>query len=214
MYLMTYTRPDLAYPLSILARYVAPGRHRPEHWEATKRVLRYLCSTSGMGLVVGGRGPVFLNGHADASWVDDLATQRSSQGYTFSLGSCSVSWRSTRSFSVSPRDGLAAFSLHQTNQSRCPISQRFSVQPEPPPQLRQQQPRAEPPWLQGLPACERAPPAAPPPPHCTALQRAGAPLEWPGATPAPPAPPPPAPRAQTLPGGGSVGEREEERGQA
>ncbi|CAI7840939.1 unnamed protein product [Closterium sp. NIES-53] len=52
MYLMTCTRPDLAYPLSLLARYVAP------------------------------------------------ATQRSSQGYTFSLGSGSVSWRSTRLSSV------------------------------------------------------------------------------------------------------------------
>ncbi|CAI7811461.1 unnamed protein product [Closterium sp. NIES-53] len=41
-----------------------------------------------------------LTGHADASWVDDLATQRSSQGYTISLGSGSVSWRSTRSSSV------------------------------------------------------------------------------------------------------------------
>ncbi|CAI7809357.1 unnamed protein product [Closterium sp. NIES-54] len=61
MYLMTCTRPDLAYPLSLLAHYVAPGRHRK---------------------------------------VDDLATQRSSQGYTFSLGSGSVSWRSTRSSSV------------------------------------------------------------------------------------------------------------------
>ncbi|CAI7855556.1 unnamed protein product [Closterium sp. NIES-53] len=100
MYLMTYTRPDLAYPLSILARYVAPGRHRPEHMAAAKRVLRYLCSTSGLGLVLGGRSPVVLTGHADASWVDDLATQRSSQGYTFSLGSGSVSWWSTRSSSV------------------------------------------------------------------------------------------------------------------
>ncbi|CAI7733093.1 unnamed protein product [Closterium sp. NIES-54] len=100
MYLMTCTRPDLAYPLSILARYVAPGRHRPEHMAAAKRVLRYLCSTSGMGLVLGGRSPVVLIGHADASWVDDLATQRSSQGYTFSIGSGSVSWRSTRSSSV------------------------------------------------------------------------------------------------------------------
>ncbi|CAI7793766.1 unnamed protein product [Closterium sp. NIES-54] len=97
---MTCPRPDLAYPLSILARYVAPGRHRPEHWEAAKRVLRYLCSTSGMGLVLGGRGPVVLTGHTDASWVDDLATQRSSLGYTFSLGSGSVSWRSTHSSSV------------------------------------------------------------------------------------------------------------------
>ncbi|CAI7809585.1 unnamed protein product [Closterium sp. NIES-53] len=67
MYLITCTRPNLAYPLSLLARYVAP---------------------------------VVLTGHAKASWVDDSATQRSSQGYTFSLGSGSVSWRSTRSSSV------------------------------------------------------------------------------------------------------------------
>ncbi|CAI7803929.1 unnamed protein product [Closterium sp. NIES-54] len=100
MYLMTRTRPDLAYPLSLLARYVAPDRHRKVHWDAAKRVLRYLCSTSGMGLVLGGWARVVLTGHADASWVDDLATQRSSQGYTFSLGSGSVSWRSTRSSSV------------------------------------------------------------------------------------------------------------------
>ncbi|CAI7813434.1 unnamed protein product [Closterium sp. NIES-54] len=33
---------------------------------------------SGMGLVLGGRGPIALTGHADASGVDDSATQRSS----------------------------------------------------------------------------------------------------------------------------------------
>ncbi|CAI7798222.1 unnamed protein product [Closterium sp. NIES-53] len=68
MYLMTCTRPDLAYPLSLVARYVAPGRHRKVHWDAAKRVLRYLCNTLGMGLVLGGRGPVVLTDHADASW--------------------------------------------------------------------------------------------------------------------------------------------------
>ncbi|CAI7768091.1 unnamed protein product [Closterium sp. NIES-53] len=62
--------------------------------------LMYLMTTSGMGLVLGGRGLVVLTGHADASWVDDSATQWSSQGYTFSLGSGSVSWRSTNSSSV------------------------------------------------------------------------------------------------------------------
>ncbi|CAI7826208.1 unnamed protein product [Closterium sp. NIES-53] len=56
--------------------------------------------TLGMGLVLGGWGRVVLIGHADASWVDDLATQRSSLGYTFSLGSGSVSWRSICSSSV------------------------------------------------------------------------------------------------------------------
>ncbi|CAI7898058.1 unnamed protein product, partial [Closterium sp. NIES-53] len=100
LYLMTCARPDLAYPLSLLARYVAPGRHQKVHFDAVKRVLRYLCSTSGMGLMLGGQGSVVLTGHSDASWADDQATQRSSQGYTFSLGSGSVSWRSTRSSSA------------------------------------------------------------------------------------------------------------------
>ncbi|CAI7888317.1 unnamed protein product [Closterium sp. NIES-53] len=96
MYLMTCTRPDLAHPLSLLARYMAPGRL----WDPAKRVLRYLCGMLGMGLVLGGRGLLVLTGHADASWVDDSAMQRSSQGYTVSLGSDSVSWRSSRSSSV------------------------------------------------------------------------------------------------------------------
>ncbi|CAI7805306.1 unnamed protein product [Closterium sp. NIES-53] len=81
MYLMTCTRPDLAYPLSILARYVAPGRHKKEHMDVAKRVSLLVL-------------------HADASWADDLTTQQSSQGYTFSLGSGSVSWRSTCSSSI------------------------------------------------------------------------------------------------------------------
>ncbi|CAI7911650.1 unnamed protein product, partial [Closterium sp. NIES-54] len=100
MYLMTCTRPDLAYPLSLLARYVAPSRDKKVHWDAAKRVGHYLCNTSGMGLVLGGRGPVVLTGYVDASWVDASATQRSLQGYTFSLGSRSSSWQPTRSSSV------------------------------------------------------------------------------------------------------------------
>ncbi|CAI7783507.1 unnamed protein product, partial [Closterium sp. NIES-53] len=68
--------------------------------DATKRVLRYLCCTLGMGLVLGGQGSVVLTRHSDASWADDQGTQRSSQGYTFSLGSDYVLWRSTRSSSV------------------------------------------------------------------------------------------------------------------
>ncbi|CAI5971138.1 unnamed protein product, partial [Closterium sp. NIES-64] len=94
MYLMTCTRPDLAYPLSILARYVAPGRHRPEHMAAAKRVLRYLCSMSGMGLVLGGRSPVVLTGHVDASWADDQATQRSCEAeiYAGAMAAQELRW--------------------------------------------------------------------------------------------------------------------------
>ncbi|CAI7916263.1 unnamed protein product [Closterium sp. NIES-54] len=83
MYLMTCNRPDLAYPLSVLARFVAPGRHRPSHWYAAKRVAKFVASTSSMGLVLGGKQPVTL------------------AGYSFSLGSGGVSWRSTRASFVS-----------------------------------------------------------------------------------------------------------------
>ncbi|CAI7850199.1 unnamed protein product [Closterium sp. NIES-53] len=49
--------------------------HRKVHWDAAKRVLRHLCSTSGMGLMLGGRGPVVLSGHADASWEAERPSQ-------------------------------------------------------------------------------------------------------------------------------------------
>ncbi|CAI6007079.1 unnamed protein product [Closterium sp. NIES-65] len=98
----TYSSPQTT-PLSTrhsLSALPSDESVESKHMAAAKRVLRYLCSTSGMGLVLGGRSPVVLTGHADASWADDQATQRSSQGYTFSLGSGSVSWRATRSSSV------------------------------------------------------------------------------------------------------------------
>ncbi|CAI7749747.1 unnamed protein product [Closterium sp. NIES-54] len=94
--------------------------HQKVHWVAAKRLLRYLCSTLGMGLVLGGRGPVVLTGYADASWVDDSATQRSSQGYTFSLGSGSVSWRS--------RDGVSLFD-HTSSVSTAPAATADSTVP-------------------------------------------------------------------------------------
>ncbi|CAI7793457.1 unnamed protein product [Closterium sp. NIES-53] len=94
--LLTTAHSSIFQPLALSSTF---GRVRTERC-AAKRLLRYLCSTSGMGLVLGGRGLVVLTGHADASWIDDSATQRSSQGYTFSLGFGSVSWQSTRSSSV------------------------------------------------------------------------------------------------------------------
>ncbi|CAI7803205.1 unnamed protein product [Closterium sp. NIES-53] len=100
MYLMTCTRPGLAFPLSVLSRFFAIRRHRLVHWTAAVRVAKYLATTSGMGLVLGGRQPVVLTGHCDPSYANDVETQMSTQGYCFSLGGGVVSWRSTQSSSV------------------------------------------------------------------------------------------------------------------
>ncbi|CAI7874395.1 unnamed protein product, partial [Closterium sp. NIES-54] len=101
MYAMMCTRPDLAYRVSVLSRYVAPGRFTDLHWKAAKRVLRYLQGTKSHVLTLGGLSPPRLEGYTDSSWADDQTDRSSSQGYCFTLGSGIVSWRSTRSFAVS-----------------------------------------------------------------------------------------------------------------
>ncbi|CAI7812835.1 unnamed protein product [Closterium sp. NIES-54] len=64
------------------------------------RVAKYLATTSGMGLVLGGTQPMVFTSHYGFSYVDNVETQRSTQGYYFSSGARAVSWRSTRSLSV------------------------------------------------------------------------------------------------------------------
>ncbi|CAI7808587.1 unnamed protein product [Closterium sp. NIES-53] len=70
MYLITCTRHDLTFPLSILAHFVATRRYRPVHWTAAVRVAKYLATTSGMGLVLGGRLRVVLTSHYDSSYAE------------------------------------------------------------------------------------------------------------------------------------------------
>ncbi|CAI7791780.1 unnamed protein product, partial [Closterium sp. NIES-53] len=74
--LMMCTRPDLAYPVSVLSRYVAPGCFTELHWKAAKRVMRYLQGTKSHALTLGGVSPPRLEG-----W-------RSTRSFAVSLSSC------------------------------------------------------------------------------------------------------------------------------
>jgi len=99
MYLMVCTRPDLAYPLSVLGRFVGEGRHSSKHWKAALRVLGYVAHTKHLRLTLGGE-KTELEGFTDASWADHQDDRRSSQGYCMTLGSGMVSWKATRSPAV------------------------------------------------------------------------------------------------------------------
>ncbi|GJT08978.1 retrovirus-related pol polyprotein from transposon TNT 1-94 [Tanacetum coccineum] len=51
MYLMVCTRPDIAYAVSVVSRYLAnPSKN---HWEAVKWILKYLRGTANVGLCMG-----------------------------------------------------------------------------------------------------------------------------------------------------------------
>ncbi|CAI7931470.1 unnamed protein product [Closterium sp. NIES-54] len=111
MWIFRVKRPPGSPPV-FKARYVARGfsqRQGVDYFQTfsptpkmtTLRVLLHVAAQRDYELHSLDFSTAFLQGsHADASWADDQATQRSSQGYTFSLGSGSVSWRSTRSSSV------------------------------------------------------------------------------------------------------------------
>jgi hypothetical protein len=97
MYVMVCTRPDISFPISILSRFMAEGRHTSAHWKAAKRVLQYLKGTKNWSLTLGGKHTSKLVGYCDSSWADDKTSQRSSLGYCFQLGSGAISWKSKMS---------------------------------------------------------------------------------------------------------------------
>lgn len=97
MYVMVCTRPDLAYSVSVVSRYmVNPNR---DHWSAVKRIFRYLKGTSDVGLIFVVIKSV-VTGYSDSDYAADLDLRRSLTGYVFTLGNAVVSWKATLQSSV------------------------------------------------------------------------------------------------------------------
>lgn len=91
------TRPDIAFAVSILSRFSSnPG---PAHWEAVKRVFRYLIGTADMKLEYGGMEKELEGyGDADGSMQEN---RRAVSGYAFLVDGGAVSWNSKQQEIVS-----------------------------------------------------------------------------------------------------------------
>jgi hypothetical protein len=100
------TRPDISYAVSILSSY--NQKFGTQHWKAVKSVIRYLHSTSGHGLTIGGKEDLNSNkndavkivGYSDASYGDDLRNRKSQGAYVFKIGIGAVTWQSKRQQTV------------------------------------------------------------------------------------------------------------------
>jgi hypothetical protein len=97
MYLAVCTRPDIAYAVGALARFMA--KPTTVHWQAAKGVLRYLSGTTDYGITFG-PGELELLGYCDADFAGDTDTRRSTTGFVFLLGGGSISWSSKRQATV------------------------------------------------------------------------------------------------------------------
>ena len=67
---LTTTRPDLAYSVSVLRKFMS--KPLESHWVAAKSVLRYLCGTSNYGILYTDSVDVTLAGFLDSDWAGNL----------------------------------------------------------------------------------------------------------------------------------------------
>ncbi|XP_038885932.1 secreted RxLR effector protein 161-like [Benincasa hispida] len=91
-YVMVCTRPDLAYVVSVVSRFMGqPGK---EYWQAVKRIFHYLRGTFDVGLVYGNDTKYFLASYSDYDYAN-VDSRRSMTIYVFTLGDSVVSWKAT-----------------------------------------------------------------------------------------------------------------------
>ena len=94
LYLSTYTRPDISFDVSILARH----NQRPSvrHWHGVKHLLRYLRGTEDLGLLYTKGGQENVVGYADAEFRSDETSGKSQTGYMFLKNNAPITWKSIK----------------------------------------------------------------------------------------------------------------------
>ncbi|RVW60653.1 Retrovirus-related Pol polyprotein from transposon TNT 1-94 [Vitis vinifera] len=78
-----------------------PGRYRrlspcDSHWDAVIRILRYIKSTPGQGVLYENRGHTQVVGYTDADWAGSPTDRRSTSGYCVFIGGNLISWKSKK----------------------------------------------------------------------------------------------------------------------
>jgi hypothetical protein len=94
MYLMVGTRPDIAFDVSRMAKYVESPTIL--QWKAVKHIMRYFRHTSDYGLEFGGSGNVDFKCFCDSDWGGDTATRELTSGYIFCMAGGAISWSSKK----------------------------------------------------------------------------------------------------------------------
>ena len=96
LYLTRCTRPDITTAVGILSQFVKAPLE--VHWNAVKRVLRYLKGTMEFQLELGGH--LKIAGWSDADWAGDLYDRRSRSGILVYVGVGPIIWNSVKQQTV------------------------------------------------------------------------------------------------------------------
>ncbi|GAV82042.1 hypothetical protein CFOL_v3_25495 [Cephalotus follicularis] len=95
---LTHTRPDIVFAVSIVSQYM----HDPHssHLEAAYRILRYLKSSPGRGILFSQNSHLTVEAYTDADWAGCPDDRRSTSGYCTFVGGNLVTWRSKKQMVV------------------------------------------------------------------------------------------------------------------
>ncbi|CAM8963657.1 unnamed protein product [Rhodiola kirilowii] len=93
MYDMLCTRPDLAFGVSVLSRFMS--NRGDKHRIAIKYLLKYISGTRNLGLIYGSHAPkTELYGYVDSAYASNKDNRKSTTGFFFTWAGNCVSWKS------------------------------------------------------------------------------------------------------------------------
>ncbi|KAH9799567.1 retrovirus-related pol polyprotein from transposon RE2 [Citrus sinensis] len=104
---VTLTRPEISFSVNKLSQFLS--YLKSSHWEACKRLLRYLKGTIHFGLQFYNCGALQINCFSDSDWAGDRDDRKSVAGFAVFLGPNLVSWSSKKQSVVSRSSAEAEY---------------------------------------------------------------------------------------------------------
>ncbi|XP_019052185.1 PREDICTED: uncharacterized protein LOC109114293 [Nelumbo nucifera] len=91
---LSLTRPNIAYAVHVVSQFM----HNPKipHMKAVERILRYLKSCLGKGILFRKNDRIEVEGYTDADWAGSVGDRKSTSGYCTFVGGNLVTWRSKK----------------------------------------------------------------------------------------------------------------------
>lgn len=94
LHLTQETRPNIAYAVNDVSRFNT--NHSNEHWQAVKRIFRYLKGTIDYKLIFHTNGKPDMQAYSDADWGSETDDRRSCSGFVLKMSNVAISWCSKR----------------------------------------------------------------------------------------------------------------------
>ena len=104
---LLHTRPDIAYAVSMVSQFM--NNPSEEHMDVVNRILCYLKSSPGKGLMFSKNNHLSVEGYTDADSTRNVLDRKSTSGYFTFVGGNLVTWRSKKQKVVALSSAEAEF---------------------------------------------------------------------------------------------------------